>query len=197
MATRSGAVGNLEAIVSLLRSIVSVTIKVIHFNSALQQQPLIKKAWLIAFHLLNRPHVSLRLGSPLLFSLVFLLSLLLCYRCILVCRCLLLCRVELRSLCGIIMKAFLNLFRQFTEIDFRDSRFHFFRTMPSGSTRLTVTFLYSLPLTVLKSSAKTIGGNRMSTIRTFKKQRGIISRFLEVSPNQSKNEKPLLSEQTR
>ena len=35
------------------------------------------------------------------------------------------CSVELRGLCGIIMKAFLNLFRQFTEIDFRDSRFRF------------------------------------------------------------------------
>src|ERR1043166_6088995 len=40
--------------------------------------------------------------------------------------------------------------------------------MPSGSTRLTVTSLYSFPLTVLKSSANTTGPkHRMNTMRTF------------------------------
>src|SRR5438067_64192 len=74
MATVSGAVRDLEAIVSLLRAVVSVTVKVVHLNSAFQQQRLIKETWLIAFHLLNRPHVFLhRRGSLLLFSPLFLL----------------------------------------------------------------------------------------------------------------------------
>ena len=90
------------------------------------------------------------------------------------------------------MKAFLNLFGQFIEIDFRDSRFGFQNNAVGLDAADRDIFVF-LPLTVLKSSAKTIGGNRISKIRTFKKQRGIISRFLEVSPNLSKNEKPRLT----
>ena len=53
------------------------------------------------------------------------------------------------------MKAFLNVFGQFSEIDFRDSRFGFEHdAIPS--TRLTVASLYSFPLIVLKSSARAI-----------------------------------------
>jgi hypothetical protein len=93
MTTLSGAVSNVEAIVSLLRIIISVTVKVVDSNSAPEQQRLIKEACLIAFHLLSRPHIFLYcltvflyfLGSPLL----SLLLLLLCHRCILLGHCLL------------------------------------------------------------------------------------------------------------
>jgi hypothetical protein len=51
-----------------------------------------------------------------------------------------------------VMKPFLNVFREFNEIDFRNSRFGFNHD-PVRSTRPTVAFLYSLPLVVLKSSA--------------------------------------------
>ena len=58
--------------------------------------------------------------------------------------------------------------------------------MPSGSTRLTVAFLYSLPLTVLKSSAKTTEAKRISKARTFEAEGGIIKdindRALTFSP---------------
>src|SRR5204863_9654442 len=41
-------------------------------------------------------------------------------------------------------------------------------TMPSGSTRLTVAFLYSFPVTVLKSSAcATEMNDRSKTVRSF------------------------------
>ena len=46
--------------------------------------------------------------------------------------------------------------------------------MPSGSTSVTVAFLYSLPLVVLKSSAKTTEAKRISKIRTFEAEGGII-----------------------
>jgi hypothetical protein len=43
-----------------------------------------------------------------------------------------------------------------------------FSTIPSGSTRLTVASLYSLPLTVLKSSAKAAGvKHSIKNVRTL------------------------------
>src|SRR5437773_12458398 len=72
-----------------------------------------------------------------------------------------------RSDRGIVMKTLLNVVGQLDEIHFRDSRF-VFSTMPSGSTRLTVTFLYSFPVTSLKSSAReTVVKHKISEATTF------------------------------
>jgi hypothetical protein len=137
---------------------------------------------LITFHLPDSAHVFLYfLGSPSL----LLLLLLLCHRCILLCRCLLLCCVELCGLRGITMKAFLNLFRQFIEIDFRDYRFGF----QNNAVRLDVAdcgIFYSLPLTVLKSSAKAPDGKRMTEIRMLKKKRQVMHTLLAIRPNTCK-----------
>ena len=55
----------------------------------------------------------------------------------------------------VVIKALLNIFGQFLEIKFRNSRFCL-NDNPSGSIWVTVAFLYSLPLIVLKSSASAI-----------------------------------------
>jgi hypothetical protein len=59
-------------------------------------------------------------------------------------------------------------------------------TIPSGSTRLTVAFLYSLPLSVLKSSAKATDGKRMTEIRMLKKKREVMHKLLAIGPNRCK-----------
>jgi len=74
---------------------------------------------------------------------------------------------ECGRFCGVVMKAFLNLFREFGEVNLRDPDF-VINTMPSGSTRLTFALLYSFPSIVLKSSARaTDAKQRIETASVF------------------------------
>ena len=72
-----------------------------------------------------------------------------------------------RSDRGIVMKPLLNVVGNSTKYTFEIPDF-VFSTMPSGSARVTVTFLYSFPVTSLKSSAKaTVVKHRIKKGRTF------------------------------
>src|SRR2546428_5245980 len=59
--------------------------------------------------------------------------------------------------------------------------------MPSGSTRLTVTFLYSLPSTVLKSSARTTGAKQTTKMKTFENG-GIMGDFYRLGWTKARTE---------
>jgi hypothetical protein len=66
-------------------------------------------------------------------------------------------------------------------------------TIPSGSTRDTFAFLYSLPVIVLKSSARTTDAKQMIKMKTFKNA-GIMGRLLAASSGRGKTRKTAFRE---